>query len=146
MIIHWPAGLKTKKGSLNPALGHVTDILPTLLDVNKFSYPAAYNGNTLSPLDGQSLLPIIQGKTKQGRKDIFFEHVRGKAYINGNWKLVMKTNGNEWELYDLSKDANEHNNLAGSEPNKLNEMKTAWENWYDSMKPYIHLRPGSGPH
>jgi arylsulfatase len=146
MIIHWPAGLKAKKGSLNPALGHVTDILPTLLDVNKFSYPAAYNGNTLSPLDGQSLLPIIQGKTKQGRKDIFFEHVHGKAYINGNWKLVMKTNGNEWELYDLSKDANEHNNLAGSEPGKLNEMKTAWDNWYNSMKPYIHLRPGSGPH
>jgi arylsulfatase len=146
MIIHWPAGLKVKKGSLNPALGHVTDILPTLLDINKFPYPAAYNGNALSPLDGQSLLPIIQGKTNKGRKDIFFEHVHGKAYINGNWKLVMKTNGSEWELYDLSKDANEHNNLAASNPDKLNEMKTAWENWYDSMKPYIHLRPGSGPH
>ncbi|MBO9202927.1 MULTISPECIES: arylsulfatase [Niastella] len=145
MIIHWPAGLKAKKGSLNPALGHVTDILPTLLAVNKFQYPAAYNGNTLSPLDGQSLLPIIQGKTQKGRKDIFFEHVRGKAYINGNWKLVMKTNGNEWELYDLSKDANEHTNVAATNADKLNEMKTAWENWYNSMKPYIHLRPGSGP-
>jgi arylsulfatase len=146
MIIHWPAGLKVKKGSLNAALGHVTDILPTLLDINKIQYPAAYNGHALSPLDGQSLLPIIQGKTQQGRKDIFFEHVHGKAYINGNWKLVMKTNGSEWELYDLSKDANEHADLAGSNPGKLNEMKLAWEAWYNSMKPYIHLRPGSGPH
>jgi arylsulfatase len=145
MIIHWPAGLKVKKGSLNPALGHVTDILPTLLDINKFRYPVVYNGNALTPLDGQSLLPVMQGKTNKGRKDIFFEHVHGKAYINGNWKLVMKTNGSEWELYDLSKDANEHNNLATSNPDKLNEMKTAWENWYNSMKPYIHLRPGSGP-
>jgi arylsulfatase A-like enzyme len=145
MIVHWPAGLKTKKGSINPALGHVIDILPTLLDVNKFQYPAAYHGNALTPLDGQSLLPVIQGKTKKGRNEIFFEHVKGKAYIKGNWKLVMKTNGNEWELYDLSKDANEHVNLAATNSDKLNEMKTAWENWYNNMKPYIHLRPGSGP-
>lgn len=145
MIIHWPAGLKTKPGSTDKALGHVTDILPTLLDVNKFKYPAAYNGHALTSLDGQSLLPVIQHKKQKGRKSIFFEHVKGKAYIQGNWKLVMKTNGNEWELYDLAKDANEHTNLAASHPDKLNKMKTAWENWYKSMKPYIHLRPGSGP-
>lgn len=145
MIVHWPAGLKTKKGSINPATGHVVDILPTLLDVNKFQYPAAYHGNALTPLDGQSLLPVIQGKTKKGREEIFFEHVNGKAYIKGNWKLVMKTNGAEWELYDLGKDANEHTNVAATNTARLDEMKTAWENWYNSMKPYIHLRPGSGP-
>ncbi|OQP62179.1 arylsulfatase [Niastella populi] len=145
MIIHWPAGLKTKKGSINPAMGHVTDILPTLLDVSRSKYPAAYNGNALTPMDGQSLLPVIGGKTKKGRSEIFFEHVKGKAYIKGNWKLVMKTNASEWELYDLSKDANEHTNLAAANTGKLNEMKTAWENWYNNMKPYIHLRPGSGP-
>jgi arylsulfatase A-like enzyme len=57
----------------------------------------------------------------------------------------MKHNANEWELYDLSKDANEHTDLAAANAAKLNEMKTAWEAWYNSMKPYIHLRPGSGP-
>ena len=145
MIVHWPAGLKTKKGSINPAMGHVIDILPTLLDVSKANYPAAYNGNKLSPLDGQSLLPVISGKSKKGRSEIFFEHVKGKAYIKGNWKLVMKTNASDWKLYDLGKDANEHTNLAATNPDKLNEMKTAWENWYNNMKPYIHLRPGSGP-
>lgn len=76
---------------------------------------------------------------------MFFEHAKGKAYIKGNWKLVMKTNSYEWELYDLGKDANEHTNLATTNSTTLNEMKTAWEKWYDSMKPYIHVRPGSGP-
>jgi arylsulfatase len=145
MIIHWPAGLKLKKGSINTAMGHVTDILPTLLAVDKINYPGSYKGNALSALDGKSLLPVIQGKDKKGREDIFFEHAKGKAYIKGNWKLVMKTNSNDWELYDLSKDANEHINLAAANPAKLNDMKTAWENWYNNMKPYIHLRPGSGP-
>jgi arylsulfatase len=145
MIIHWPAGVKVKKGSINTAMGHVTDILPTLLDVDKMAYPDSYKGNALSALDGKSLLPIIQGKDKKGREEIFFEHAKGKAYIKGNWKLVTKTNSNDWELYDLSKDANEHTNLAEANPATLNEMKAAWEKWYNSMKPYIHLRPGSGP-
>lgn len=144
MIIHWPAGVKVKKGSINSAMGHVTDILPTLLDVDKIAYPAAYNGNALSALDGKSLLPVIQGKDKKGREQMFFEHAKGKAYIKGKWKLVMKTNSSEWELYDLSKDANEFTNLAATNSATLNEMKAAWEKWYDSIKPYIHLRPGSG--
>lgn len=145
MIVHWPAGVQVKKGSINSAMGHVTDILPTLLDIDKITYPVSYNGNALSALDGKSLLPVIQGKDKKGREQVFFEHAKGKAYIKGNWKLVMKTNGYEWELYDLGKDANEHTNLATTNSTTLNEMKTAWEKWYDSMKPYIHVRPGSGP-
>lgn len=144
-IIHWPAGLKTSKGAASNALGHVTDILPTLLDVAKVPYPASYRGSSLTPLDGKSLLPVLQGKSGTGRKDIFFEHVNGKAYIKDGWKLVMRTNGKEWELYHLEKDRNESRNLAAEQPEKLNRMKAAWEQWYGSMKPYIKPRPGSGP-
>ncbi len=144
-IVHWPAGLKTKPGSTNNALGHVSDILPTLLEITKTKYPVQYNGYALTPIDGKSFLPVLSGKSKSGRKDIFFEHAKGKAYIKANWKIVMKTSGNEWELYDIGKDKNENNNLAATNPAVLNEMKLAWEKWYAAMKPYIKPRPGSGP-
>lgn len=144
-IVHWPAGLKTKKGSMSNAMGHVSDILPTILEITKTKYPLQYNGHSLTPIDGKSFLPVLMAKSTTGRKNIFFEHAKGKAYIKGNWKLVMKTNSNDWELYDLSKDKNENNNLASSQPAILNEMKLAWENWYAAMKPYIKPRPGSGP-
>jgi len=145
MIVYWPAGLKTKKGSSTNILGHVTDILPTLLDISRTKYPSSYHDHALTPLDGKSFLPLLRGTEYHGREGIFFEHAKGKAYIKGHWKLVMQTSGNEWELYDLGKDKNENNNLAAQYPGKLQEMKTEWENWYNNMKPYIKLRPGSGP-
>ncbi|NBB29890.1 arylsulfatase [Cellulophaga sp. BC115SP] len=144
MIVHW-AGLKTAKGSKAPALAHVFDILPTILDITQTPYPASYKGNALTPLDGKSFLPVLQGKTQKGREDIFFEHESGKAYIKGDWKLVQKTRSNQWELYNLSADRNETENLAEKDPSKTAEMQKAWEGWYSSLKPYIKPRPGSGP-
>jgi arylsulfatase A-like enzyme len=145
MIVYWPAGLKVKKGSYSDALGHVTDIVPTLLAVTKTNYPQAYHGNALTGLDGKSFLPLVEGKKYAGRDSIFFEHAKGKAFIKGSWKLVMQSSGTEWELYDLSKDKNESKNIAGQFPDRLNAMQTAWQNWYATMKPYIKLRQGSGP-
>jgi arylsulfatase A-like enzyme len=145
MIVHWPTGLKTAKGAKSNSLGHVMDILPTLLDASNSKYPASYEGHQLTPLDGQSFLPLLQGKQYNGREQIFFEHENGKSYINNGWKLVMQTGGTEWELYHLAKDKNENNNLAATQSAKLKEMVDAWTKWYDEMKPYIKLRPGSGP-
>lgn len=144
MIVHW-AGLKTPKGSTNTALAHVSDILPTILEVTKTKYPSNYNGNSLTELDGKSFLPVLQGKSKLGREDIFFEHESGKAYIKGDWKLVQKTRSQKWELYHLANDRNETENFAEKEPAKTSEMLQAWETWYASMKPFIKPRPGSGP-
>lgn len=143
-IINW-SGLKTKKGSTNNALSHVFDIYPTILELSQTKYPEKYKENPLTPLDGISLLPVLQGKTSKGREDIFFEHATGKAYIKNNWKLVQKTQTQTWELFNLETDRNETTNLFEKESNRANEMKTAWENWYSSLKPYIKPRAGSGP-
>lgn len=144
VIVSW-VGLKTKKGSMSNALAHAFDIYPTILDVTNTKYPEKYKEHTLTALDGKSFLPVLQGKTEKGRDDIFFEHVSGKAYIKGDWKIVQKTQTQTWELFHLSEDRNETNNLFEKDPVKANEMKTAWENWYNTMKPFIKPRPGSGP-
>ncbi|HLP37696.1 arylsulfatase [Lacibacter sp.] len=146
MIVHWPAGLKAKKGSISSALGHVTDVLPTLLDIAKLNYPSTYNGHSLTSLDGKSFLPVLQNKITKGRDSVFFQHAKGMAFINKNWKIVSKTGDvANWELYDLSKDKNETTNLSAKQPELFRSMITSWEQWYETMKPYIKLRPGSGP-
>lgn len=138
MIVHWAKGIKTKKGSMNDNLSHAFDILPTLLDITGINYPKTYNGHALTDLDGKSLLPVLKGQKTNGRTAIFFEHAKGQAYIKDNWKVVMPSSGDRiWELYDLSKDRNEQNNLAATQPDKLKEMTTAWEKWYAEMKVYI---------
>ncbi len=40
------------------------DIAPTLYDIAKISYPSEFNGNSLFPLKGKSLLPFISGSSK----------------------------------------------------------------------------------
>lgn len=146
MIVHWPQGLKAKKGSTNDNLAHAFDILPTILDVTGISYPQSYKGNALTPMDGLSLLPILNGQKSNGRQSLFFEHANGRAYQQGQWKLIMPSGGNRvWELYDLSKDRGEIQNLAQANPAKVEEMQAAWEKWYAEMKPFIKPRPGSGP-
>ena len=145
-IVHWPAGLKTKTGSLNNAMGHVTDILPTLLELTNTRYPDQFHNNKLTSLDGFSLLPVLTAMTTKGRDNIFFQHANGMAYINDNWKIVSKTgNAPTWELFDLGKDKNETTNLSAQYPDLLNQMIASWNKWYGEMKPYINLRPGSGP-
>ena len=138
LIIHWPNGLKRKKGTTSNALGHVSDILPTIMDLNKLKYPNSFHENKLTPIDGVSILPIIQNKSEKGRDGIFFEHAKGKAYIKDGWKLVMKTNGSEWELYQLSKDKNETINLAALKPETVKIMRIAWEKWYAEMRTFYN--------
>lgn len=138
MIIHWPNGLKRKKGTTSNALGHVSDIFPTIMHINNLKYPKTYQENKLTSLDGESFLPIIKNKSKIGRDGIFFEHAKGKAYIKNGWKLVMKTNGSEWELYQLSKDKNEITNLAALKPETVKIMRMAWEKWYAEMRTFYN--------
>jgi arylsulfatase len=138
MIIHWPNGLKRKKGTTSNALGHVSDIFPTIMHINNLKYSKTYQQNKLTSLDGESFLPIIKNKSEIGRDGIFFEHAKGKAYIKDGWKLVMKTNGSEWELYQLSKDKNEITNLAALKPETVKIMRMAWEKWYAEMRTFYN--------
>lgn len=49
-------------------------------------------------------------------------------------KLQSGALGDSWELYNISKDRNESNNLASKEPERLAKMAEQWEDWYGSAK------------
>ena len=79
-------------------------------------------------------MPTLLGKTKQGRPHIV-EHANALSLIVGDWKVIQPRNGpnkvtagNENgnnpqpQLYDLSKDIGEQNNLAPQHPDKVKEL------------------------
>ena len=45
LIVHWPAGLKTKPGAITREAGHITDFMPTVLELAGASYPQERNGS-----------------------------------------------------------------------------------------------------
>jgi arylsulfatase len=57
---------------------------------------------------------------------LWWQHESHRAIRAGDWKLVA-LKGGEWELYDLSKDRGESNNLASALPERVGELSTLWE-------------------
>ncbi|MFT7036658.1 MAG: arylsulfatase A-like enzyme, partial [Cyclobacteriaceae bacterium] len=109
LIAHWPAQIKNI-GRLEKSTGHVIDIMATLMDLGNASYPMKFNGSQIKPLEGRSLLPVINGSKREDHPYVFWEHVGNRAIRKGDWKLVAEFE-KEWELYDLAQDPTELNDL-----------------------------------
>jgi arylsulfatase A-like enzyme len=127
VIVHWPAGLATKAGALTRQVGHITDLMPTVLELAGASYPKEYNGNTILPREGVSLVPVFKGE-RLAQRQVFMEHEGNRSVREGRWKLVALL-GKPWELYDMDSDPTEMNNLAAENADRVTRMATAWDEW-----------------
>lgn len=126
-IAHWPGVIQP--GQITGQPGHVVDLFPTFLDVAGLTYPENYKGKSTLALDGRSLLPVFRGEQRTEPDHFISGHTdRFRMFRSGDWKIVRQ-NAGEWELYDLSNDATELNNLAESRPDKLAELAGKYESW-----------------
>ncbi|MDF2376148.1 MAG: arylsulfatase [Verrucomicrobiales bacterium] len=134
----WPEMLEA--GTKSDRIAAHIDILPTMAEIAEAKLPEGLS------LDGRSVLPLLKGKV-EGWKDraLFIQSHRGNepvefhhfAMREQDWKLVRGTGfGNEeiknplpFELYQISKDPGEENNLAAEKPEKVEEMKAAYSAW-----------------
>ena len=126
LVAYWPAVIRPNQITHQP--GHLIDLMATLVDVAGAEYPETFKGQAILPMEGKSLLPIFQGKQREGHAAIYWEHEGNRAVRQGNWKLVAVAGG-PWELYDLAADRTELNNLVGQEPEKVNELIALYDTW-----------------
>ncbi len=126
-IASWPDVIQDR-GTVSRQIGHVTDIMATLMDVADAKYPGSFNGHPTQNLAGQSLLPIFEGKERPHPAPIFWEHEGNRAVRLGQWKLVAQ-DGREWELYDVEADRTEQKNLAASNSEKVKAMSDLYDAW-----------------
>lgn len=127
LIVRWPDAIR-KGGAITHQVGHIMDLMPTCLDVAGVEYPRGFGGRTLLPLEGKSLLPILQGKERDGHETLCWDLAGNRAIRIGNWKLAA-LRGRPWELYDLAADRTETRNLAAQEPARVAEMAAAYNRW-----------------
>jgi arylsulfatase len=120
-IASWPGKIKDK-GSITDQPGHVVDIVPTLVDIAGTSYPLELNGKASLLPHGKSLLPVFMGLDRPQPDYFISGHTeRFRMYREGDWKIV-RANGEEWELYDISEDMSETNNLASTYPEMIKDL------------------------
>lgn len=136
LIAHWPAGIQAK-GELRSQPGHLVDIMATLADVGGAKYPAAFQGKSIQPMEGRSLIPAFAGQPI-AREALFWEHEGNAAVRVGDWKLVRKGRQGAWELYDLKADRTELHDLAAAQPERTEKLAAKWEAWAKraQVKPY----------
>lgn len=120
MLVRWPG--KVREGSKNDHISAFWDILPTFAEITGAPVP--------ENVDGISFLPSLLGKHQKQHEYLYWEfHEQGgkAAARMGNWKAVKlnidKAPQGETELYDLSTDAGETNNIASSNPEVVKKME-----------------------
>ncbi|MCU0749287.1 MAG: arylsulfatase [Akkermansiaceae bacterium] len=125
LIAHWPAGIAAR-GELRHTPAHVIDFVPTALALAGVEKPETIAGLTVPDAPGKSLLPALAKDLTVERPSLWWLHEGNRALRVGDWKLVAAKQ-EPWELYDLSTDRAEQNNLAASMPEKVKELSAAWE-------------------
>lgn len=129
LIAHWPKGIaEGRHGKLETQPSHLIDIMATCVDLGGGAYPKELNGNAIQPMEGVSLKAAFQGEPLNRPQPIFWEHEGNRAIRIGDWKLVSKHPGG-WELYDMTADRTEMNNLAATQPERVKEMSAQWDAW-----------------
>jgi arylsulfatase len=81
---------------------------------------------------GTSLVAELKKSGSIPTRPLWWLHEGNRAIRVGNWKLVAAKD-QPWELYDLSVDRTELNNLAGNRPDKVLELSALWQSTTDSM-------------
>lgn len=140
LIIHWPKGIEKKnRGSLLNQFVNVSDIAPTLLEILNIQAPETYKGVPQIPISGHSFAHLLADPKGVSNNMIqYFENSGSRALIAGEWKAVCRHQTGadyeteQWELYKLTDDWSECNDLAESEPKKLTELQNLW--WEEAEK------------
>ena len=124
------------KGKIQPG---VSDAMVSQLDI--FSSLAELVGSEVRTNDSETLLDLFLGQSDQGRNEMVIEATSRTAFKKGDWVMIPPYKGpasnnnvkielgndSDFQLYNLAEDIGQQNNLAESQPEKLQEMITAFE-------------------
>jgi arylsulfatase len=145
MVISWPAKIKDKGGIRNQ-FHHVTDIMPTILEVADVQAPDSLNGIPQKPIEGISMAYTFNdAQAPDRRKSQIFELVSNRAMYQNGWiassiaylpweahRTGYDPNKAKWELYNIDQDFSQADDLAAREPDKLKMLVDLW--WAEAAR------------
>jgi arylsulfatase A-like enzyme len=133
LIANWPGRIESGVIYREPV--HVVDFMPTLLELADSEYPEVFQGQPTPKLDGLSLTPVFRGESRPAHEILVSGWMESKRMIRqGDWKAVIA--GKEWELYNITKDPTELDDLAQAMPEKLMQLRESYAQWR-AQRPYL---------
>jgi hypothetical protein len=141
MAMSWPKVITDKGGILNQ-FHHLIDIVPTILEATRIPAPNMVNGIPQKPIDGVSMVYTFDkanALAPSARRTQYFEMMADRALYHDGWIASTKVvrppwdltgptnldpaNNVTWELYDLTKDWTQYDDVAAKYPDKLRELQ-----------------------
>ena len=140
MVISWPGHIKDV-GGIRTQFHHIIDIVPTLLEVTGVKAPEEVNGIKQAPIEGVSMaytFDTANAKAPSKRDTQYFEMFCNRGIYNDGWYActtppfppwlmgaseMPPINDYKWELYNLTEDYSQYNDLAAKMPDKLKKMQ-----------------------
>lgn len=126
-LLIWPRKVTAPRTVEMPC--STSDYFPTIVDALNLQ-----QGERPEPIDGISLLPVIEGRTAQRPRPIAFESRRQLALIDNRYKIYSNDKGKTFECYDLWQDPGEGHDLAAEQPEMAHKMIETLETWRASCK------------
>ncbi len=131
-IARWPGMIKP--GGLTRQVGHIVDMMPTLLELAGGEYPRRFRGKDILPVEGLSLAPVLRGEQRAEHDSLSWYLFGSRAIRQGRWKLVWGATGGKWELYDMQADRTETRDLAAEHPRRVRQMADLWRQWSEKTE------------
>ena len=144
MVISWPKGIKPDH-TPRAQFHHVNDIAPTIYEIVGIKPPKVVDGFAQDPIDGVSLAYTFADAKAPTRKHVqYFDNNGSRAIYQDGWiaatfgPLVPWLPGapglaewdsakDRWELYDITKDFSEANDLAEKDPKRLAQLQATFD-------------------
>jgi len=133
LVVSGPA-VKRPKGSINHGLMHVSDLMPTLLEIAGTSYPKSREGHDLPPLMGKSWARCWRGRRSRharsrtpspGRFSATGRCGRGSGSSAGNTSRSARATGS----FSTSPLIRRAKRLAAERPDKLQALLALWDSY-----------------
>ncbi|WP_411825532.1 arylsulfatase [Luteolibacter sp. AS25] len=133
-IIHWPAGKLTEQKSVKTLTGFV-DIVPTLLELTgstKIPADLKFDGKSIKELlykgdDADWEERYLITDSQRVRDPIKW---RDSSVMSQKWRLINGT-----ELYDITADPGQENDVAAAHPEQVQAMRQFYEDWWAELEP-----------
>jgi len=124
-IANWPGVVEP--GTTCDATTISLDVMPTMLDLVGVDAPKD------RPLDGHSLMPLLKQEEEARPRQLFWQFGTQGAVRDGRWKLLMQGRKPP-QLYDLSADLGETTDLAAKHPDRVKQLKAAYDAWLKDVQ------------
>ena len=149
LMVRWPEGIAPGSTSATPVIG--LDLYPTFAELAGASLPED------QPLDGVSLVPALTGSGEVPERDLvwhFPAYLEADRSVSGPWrttpasalrrgpyKVIHFFEDDRWEVYDLTSDVSETDDLSAARPELTEQLRSRLQAWWTDVDAFLPTEP-----